>query len=75
MLDSFPVTSTYMFNNRRTGRKTRMCLLPRRCFLSGNRIWFKKCEVVTCMLTGPGEPIIETYWCDPKAFLINELKR
>jgi hypothetical protein len=27
------------------------------------------------MVTGPGEPLFETYWCDPKEFLLNELKR
>jgi hypothetical protein len=64
-----------MFNNRRLGHQQKRSLLPRRCYLSNKLLWFKRCEVVHCMITGPGEPMFETYWCDPKEFLLNELKR
>ena len=65
----------WIFNNRRIGHEQKLSLLPRRCYLSGKRIWFKRCEVITSMVTGPGEPLWETYWCDPKEFLLHELKR
>jgi hypothetical protein len=68
-------TDSWMFNNRRIGFQQKLSLWPRRCYLSGKLIWFKRCEVVTSMVTGPGEPLFETYWCDPKEFLLNELKR
>jgi hypothetical protein len=64
-----------MFNQRRIGRQQKLSLLPRRCYLSGKFIWLKRCEVITSMVTGPGEPLFETYWCNPKEFLLNELKR
>ena len=64
-----------MFNNRRLEQAQKISLLPRRCYLSGKRLWFKKCEVVTSFVTGPGDTIYETYWCDPKEFLLNELRR
>jgi hypothetical protein len=65
----------YMFNNRRIEQKQKRSLLPRRCFLSNKKIWLKKCEVVVCMVTGPGEPVWETYWCDRNEFLLHELRR
>ena len=64
-----------MFNNRRIHQIQKLSLLPRRCYLSSKRIWLKRCEVVTSMVTGPGDPVYETYWCDPKEFLLNELRR
>ena len=65
----------WMFNQRRIGQETKISLLPRRCYVSGKPIWFKRCVVVTCMITGPGDALFETYWCDSKEFLIYELKR
>jgi hypothetical protein len=68
-------TNSWMFNNRRIGQTQKRSLLPRRCYLTDKRLWFKRCEVVTSMITGPGTPVYETYWCDYKAFLLYELKR
>ena len=65
----------YAFNNRRIKVTQKRSLLPRKCFLSDKPLWFKKCEVVSTMLTGPGDPIFEDFWCDPKEFLLHELKR
>jgi len=65
----------WMFNKRRIHQEQKLSLLPRQCYLSGKYIWFKRCEVVTSMVTGPGEACFETYWCDPKEFLLHELKR
>ena len=72
-----PQTSidTWMFDNRRIEVKTKLCLRPRRCYLSNKWIWFKRCEVVISMVNGSGNPVYETYWCDPREFLLNELKR
>jgi len=68
-------TDQWMFNHRRTGHQQKRSFLPRRCHLSNKVLWFKQCEVVHCMITGSGDPVFETYWCDPKEFLLNELKR
>jgi hypothetical protein len=68
-------TNSWMFNNRRIGQTQKRSLLPRRCYLTDKQLWFKKCEVITSMITGPGDPAYETYWCDYKAFLLYELKR
>lgn len=68
-------TDTWMFNQRRIHHTQKRSLLPRHCYLSSKSVWLKRCEVVTCMVTGPGDSVYETYWCDPRAFLLNELKR
>lgn len=65
----------WMFVNRRIGKQTKLSLLPRKCFLTGRLLWFKKSITVTSMITGPGDPVIETYWCDPHQFLIFEMTR
>jgi hypothetical protein len=65
----------WMFVNRRIGKQTKLSLLPRRCYLTSKSLWLKKSIEVTCMITGPGEPLFESYWCDPNEFLIFEMKR
>lgn len=67
-------TDYWMFNNRRIGRKRKLSFIPRRCYLSDKPLWLKRCEVVYCMVTGPGDPVYETFWCDPKEFLFYEIK-
>ena len=65
----------WMFINRRIGKQLKISLLLRRCYLTGKILWFKKSIRVTCMITGPGDPVIEDYWCEPNEFLIFEMKR
>ena len=65
----------WMFVNRRIGKQTKISILPRRCYLTGKSLWFKRSIAVTCMITGPGDILFETYWCDPKEFLIFEMTR
>ena len=66
--------SEWMFANRRIGKTHKISFIPRRCFLSDKKLWFKKCTVITSMITGPGEPVFEYFWCDRKEFLLNEIK-
>lgn len=66
---------SWMFDNRRISQEQKRSLLPRHCYLSKKSIWFKKCDVITCLVTGLGDPVWETFWCDPKEFLLHELKR
>lgn len=65
----------WMFTHRRIGKQEKISVLPRKCYLSGRSIWLKKSICVTSMVTGPGEPMFQSYWCDPKEFLIFEMKR
>jgi hypothetical protein len=65
----------WSFDRRRINTKSQTSWLPRKCYLSGKSIWFKKCVVVTSAILGPGLPVIENYWCDSKEFLLHEMKR
>lgn len=50
------------------------CWLPKRCYISGNLMWFKMAYRVRRMFTGPGEPIIETRWIEPMEYIILKIK-
>jgi hypothetical protein len=63
-----------MFKHRRIGKRKRYSLKPRKCYLSGKHLWLKQCVVVTSMITGPGAPMFEDFWCDPKEFFLDEIK-
>lgn len=53
--------------------KRKFSILPRYCHLTGQMIWFKHAMVGTRVITGPGEPVIETYWVDEAELLIHKL--
>lgn len=67
-------TDHWMFNNRRFARKKKISLRPRKCYLSNKSLWFKECVVIYCMVTGPGDPVYESFWCDPKELFLYEIK-
>lgn len=69
-----PPSENWSFKRRRICVEEKRSLVPRRCFLSDKKLWFKKCVVVTSMITGPGDPVIDSFWCDRHEFLLSELK-
>lgn len=69
-----PPSEDWSFKKRRISVEEKISLVPRRCFLSGKKLWFKKCTVVTSMITGPGEPLFDSFWCNKHEFLLSELK-
>jgi hypothetical protein len=62
------------FKRRCIGWDLKFCFLPKRCFYTGKYMWFKKAYIGTAMVTGPGEPIFEDRWCDPKKYLFLKIK-
>jgi hypothetical protein len=48
--------------------------LPRRCCISGERIWLKKAYKGTAMWTGPGEPVFQHEWVTKEEYLFARLK-
>ena len=48
----------------------RFCLWPRRCAISGRRIWLKQGYRGTNWLTGPGDPIPLERWHDKDYHLV-----
>jgi hypothetical protein len=75
LMPSIDSNDKWWFNVRRIGKQTKLSILPRRCFLSNKHIWFKKCVVITSMVTGPGDPIFRTFWCDPRQFFLYEISK
>lgn len=54
--------------------KIKRSLLPRKCRLSGKKLWMKQCMYGTRVITGPGDPVIEHYWVDQQEFMWHKLK-
>lgn len=49
-------------------------LLPKRCVISGQRIWLKRGMLGVAKYTGPGDPVYEYRWVDKHQWLIQRLK-
>lgn len=62
------------FYRRCVGWELTVAWLPKRCDLTGRRIWLKEAWRGTSVLTGPGESIIEHRWHDKDEHLIFLLK-
>lgn len=73
MLDS---TTTYYdgFKDHCIGTQLKFAFTPKKCHISGKRIWFKKAYKQTAMWTGPGDPAFEHRWYNKDEFLIAKIK-
>ncbi len=49
--------------------KLKVCLFPKKCFLSGKPLLWKRAYHGERWITGPGEPIVEHYWIEKHEFL------
>ena len=49
-------------------------LLPRRDTLTNKWLWIKPAMKGTRIITGPGTPVVETYWVDREEFLLYTIK-
>ncbi len=48
---------------------------PRKCFISGRRIWLKYSYRGIAVWTGPGDPVVEKRWVSKEEFLFMVLRR
>lgn len=55
-------------------RQLKFTLIPRRCCMTGRRIWLEKAYCVTAMYTGPGSPAYEHRWYNKDEYLVALLK-
>lgn len=60
---------------RSTGWKKVFCFLPKKCHLTGERIWFKVCYRGMYLITGPGTPVVGYFHVKSDEFLIWNLTR
>jgi len=54
--------------------KLKLCWWPKRCYLTGKKLWSCYAYHGERWITGPGEPVVEHYWIDKTEFLIWNLK-
>ena len=52
----------------------RFAWLPKRCNITGRRLWLKKAMMGVAMWTGPGDPVFEFRWHDAKEHIFWRLK-
>lgn len=60
--------------NRIPRWRLKLCLWPRRCFLSNKLIWGKRAYHGINMITGPGDPIFDHYYIERDEFILWQLK-
>ena len=53
----------------------KLCLWPRKCFLTGKRLWMKYAYKGTRIITGPGDPVVYEYWVERSEFIFWNLRR
>jgi hypothetical protein len=54
--------------------KLKLCLTPKKCFLSEKPLWGKRAYHGVRTITGPGDPVYEDYWIEKNEFMIWNLK-
>lgn len=65
------ISSTFL---QRCDWELKFALLPHRCVISNKLIWLKHAYRGIRVITGPGEPIIESHWLTKEEFVIWRLK-
>jgi hypothetical protein len=61
--------------SRANNWKLVLCILPKNCFLTGKKLWGKRCYKGTRIITGPGDPVIEEYYIEKFEFMKWQLTR
>lgn len=61
--------------DQRANFKQIYCIWPRRCYITGKRLWLTHAYQGTAVWTGPGEPIEEHRYYDEVEYLIRKLKQ
>ena len=62
------------FKNRCIGTEYKFALMPKKCYLTGKRLWLKKAYKQTAMWLGPGDAAFEYRWYDKDEFLVARIK-
>lgn len=63
------------FEARCVGKQIKFAWLPKKCYITGKRIWLKNALKRTAMWTGPGDNIFEHRWYDPQEYMIWQLSK
>ena len=61
--------------SRANNWKLQLCWLPKTCFLTGKKLWGRRCYKGTRIISGPGTPVIEDYYVEKFEFVKWQLTR
>lgn len=50
------------------------CYLPRSCFLTGKRLWWRWCYTGSRVINGPGTPVQAVYYIEKDEFIFWRLR-
>ena len=64
----------HIFRIHCVGTEFKFCWLPKRCSLTGKRLWLQYVYKQTAMWTGPGDNIFEHRYYDKHEFLLARLR-
>ena len=68
------IDEQYELFNQRAEFKQVYCVWPRRCHITGRRLWLTHAYKGTAVWTGPGENVVEVRYYDKIDYLIRKLK-
>lgn len=62
------------FKDKCTNTELKLCIFPRRCYITEKNLWMKEAYVQSVDWLGPGGIRTEYRWYDQEAFVIERLK-
>jgi len=62
-----------IFKLRCIGTEYKFVWFPKRCYLSGKKVWLKKAYCQIAMYTGPGDHVFEYRWYSKSEFLMAKI--
>ncbi len=62
------------FKTRVIGTELKFTWAPKKCHLTGKKLWLQKAYKQTAMWSGPGDALFEYRWYNRTEFLIERLK-
>jgi hypothetical protein len=64
----------HLFNKRCIDTQLVFVLFPKKCYISGKKLWLELAYKRTALWTGPGDPILEHRYYDKTEYLIEKIK-
>ena len=68
------VGTYYPFTSRCIGTEKKFTWFPKKCHITGKKLWLTNAYKQTAMWTGPDDPMFEYRWYDKNEFIIARIK-
>ena len=53
--------------------RLKLCLIPKKCFLSNKQLWGKYAYYGENWITGPGDPVVQEFWVSKEEYIVWKL--